>query len=227
MIFSEKLKKYSFYIWLLVAVIIFVGASKIYRNYAAKQIIEKNFGSNSGRMESSAPNENKNSTDTEDFSSSDSGKKSKKSKPQVNDKGMPLVPDFTLKNEKGESVSLSDYSGKVVILNFWASWCPPCKAEMPEFNKMNDELKESKDVILLTINLTDGQRETKEKALKFLKENNYYFPVLFDEDGIAAGIFGIQSIPTTAIIDKEGYLNDYIMGATTKYTVLKSVEGVK
>ena len=198
-----KLKKYSFIIWIIVAVLIFFGANKIYRNYAAKEIIEKSFGSKAEVKNSSSSNGDK------------------------NEKGMPLVPDFTLKNEKGDKVSLSDYRGKVVILNFWASWCPPCKAEMPEFKEMNDELKGSKNVVLLTINLTDGQRETKEKAVKFLKDNKYDFTVLFDVEGIASGIFGIESIPTTAIIDKEGYLHDYVMGQTTKNTVLKSVDEVK
>jgi cytochrome c biogenesis protein CcmG, thiol:disulfide interchange protein DsbE len=203
MIVLNKLKKYSFILWIAAAIIIFVGANKIYRDYAAKEIVEESFGGKPGDI------------------------KNNEGKPEENAKGNPLVPDFTLKNEKGEEVSLSDYSGKVVILNFWASWCPPCKAEMPEFKEMNNELKASKNVVLLTINLTDGQRETKEKAVKFLKDNKYDFTVLFDEEGIAAGIFGIQSIPTTAIIDKEGYLHDYIMGATTKHTVLKSVEEVK
>jgi thiol-disulfide isomerase/thioredoxin len=223
----NKYKKYSFYIWLFVAVLIFAGANKIYRNYAAKQIIEKSFGSNAQGKDLSAGNENKNNTSGKDFTSSTEKKKSNEGKPEKNAKGMPLVPDFTLKNAKGESVSLSDYSGKVVILNFWASWCPPCKAEMPDFNEMNAELKDSKDMVLLTINLTDGQRETKDKALKFLKDNNYDLNVLFDTDGIAAGIFGIESIPTTAVIDREGYLHDYIMGATSKSTVLKSAGEVK
>lgn len=223
----NKIKKYSFYIWILVGVLIFVSANKIYRNYAAKQIIEKSFKTGTQGKNLAASNENKNNTGAKDSSNSNGNQKSNEGKPQQNAKGMPLVPNFTLTNEKGESVSLSDYSDKVVILNFWASWCPPCKAEMPEFNEMNAELKGSKDVVLLTINMTDGQRETKEKALKYLKDNNYNLNVLFDVDGIAAGIFGIESIPTTAIIDKEGYLHAYTMGVTTKNAVLKSVNEVK
>ena len=223
----DNFKKYSFFIWIVIAVLVFYGANKIYSNYAAKEIVEKSVVSTTDKKDQANANLNNNSTPKKDSSVSDNSVKSNEVKPKQNAKGNPLVPDFTLENEKGEEVSLWDYSGKVVILNFWASWCPPCKAEMPEFDKINDELKSSKDVVLLTINLTDGQRETKLKALKFLNDNDYGFNVLFDVDGIAAKIFGIQSIPTTAIIDKEGYLHDYIMGATTKSTVLKSVAEVK
>ncbi|MDF2615150.1 MAG: stoA [Clostridia bacterium] len=212
MIVLNKYKQYSFFLWLIAAVLLFVGANKVYRNYAAKQIIEESFGSKATEK---------------DFPAADQATSDKAEKPKQNAEGKPLVPNFTLENEKGEEVSLSDYSGKVVILNFWASWCPPCKGEMPEFQKINDELEASNDVVLLTINLTDGQRETKEKAMSFLQENKYDFTTLFDTEGIASGIFGIQSIPTTIIIDKEGYLHDYIMGATTKSAVLSSVNEVK
>jgi thiol-disulfide isomerase/thioredoxin len=212
MIVLEKFKKYSFFIWLLAGVLIVVGANKLYRNYAARQIIKDSFGSK---------------PELKDSTKNNADKKNSETKPTKNAKGMPLVPDFTLKDEQGKEISLSDYSGKVVILNFWASWCPPCKAEMPEFNKMNNELKDSKDIVLLTINLTDGQRETKEKAVKFLKDNKYSLTALFDVQGTVADIFGIQSIPTTVVIDRDGYLHDYIMGATTKNTVLKSANEVK
>jgi peroxiredoxin len=227
LIVLDKLKKYSFLLWVLAAVVIFAGASKIYRNYAAGPIIEKGFGNKTGGADTGTSDGNRGASGAEDSSSSDGGQGAGEEKPQKNAKGMPLVPDFTLMNEKGEAISLYDYSGKVIILNFWASWCPPCKAEMPEFQEMNDELIASGEAVLLTINLTDGQRETKEKALRFLKDNKYDFTVLFDEQGTVAGMFGIQSIPTTAIIDKEGYLHDYIMGATTKKAVLRSVEEVK
>jgi thiol-disulfide isomerase/thioredoxin len=204
----NKLKKYSGVLWILAIVLLFFIANGVYRKYATQQIIDKSFGNNA---EVKLPDTSGNND----------------IKLEKNEKGMPLIPNFTLKNSKGDEVSLSDYSGKIVILNFWASWCPPCKAEMPEFKEMDEELKKSKEVVLLTINLTDGKRETKDTALKFLKDNNYNFNVLFDDKSDIAELFGIQSIPTTIIIDKAGYLHDYIMGTTTKKAVLDSIKEVK
>src|SRR5690554_1686050 len=68
------------------------------------------------------------------------------------------VPNFTLESTTGEEVSLSDYAGQVVVLNFWASWCPPCRSEMPEFQRLHNHLVESNDAVLLMLNQTDGQR---------------------------------------------------------------------
>jgi cytochrome c biogenesis protein CcmG, thiol:disulfide interchange protein DsbE len=209
----NKLKRYSFYFWLIAIVAIFLGANKIYKDYTTKQIIERSFGSVPEVVNTPSTGEDLNNNGE---------------KPAKNSEGMPLVPDFTLKDENGIEYSLSDYSGKVVIINFWASWCPPCRREMPEFQKLNDEVKTSEDVVLLMINLTDGQRETKDRALKYLSDGNYDFnTVLLDPEYIASNIFGIQSIPTTAIIDRDGYLHDYIMGETTKNSVLRSVERVR
>jgi len=126
-------------------------------------------------------------------------------------------PAFTIKNASGENVSLSDYKGQVVILNFWASWCPPCIEEMPELQEVHDSLGEG--TVLLAINLTDGQRETRELADKFLAKNGYDMNVLYDAEGKAFTPFGITSIPQTFIIDKEGMVIYNIAGATDKATI--------
>ncbi|WRS26439.1 TlpA disulfide reductase family protein [Oscillospiraceae bacterium MB08-C2-2] len=140
---------------------------------------------------------------------------------------MPLVPDFTVQANNGESVSLSSYAGKVVVLNFWASWCPPCKAEMPDFQILHDELADSEEVVLLLLNQTDGQRETKEKADKYLADNSHTFMNLYDTGEVGFGIFGIQSIPTTVVIDKEGRLSDFVLGKTDLATVKQMIEEAK
>lgn len=137
------------------------------------------------------------------------------------------VPNFTLPDMRDTKVSLKDFKGQVVILNFWATWCPPCRQEMPEFNEMNAELKESGEAVLLAINLTDGRRETKSKVDQFLKSNNYDMRVLLDSEGQAAGIFSIRGIPTTVVIDREGVLRGQIVGSTTKSDVMKLVRNVK
>lgn len=120
------------------------------------------------------------------------------------------APDFTVYNEEGKAVKLSDYKGKkAVVVNFWASWCPPCKYEMPYFQKAKDKYK-GKEVEILMVNLTDGSRETKKTALEFMKESKYNMNVLFDTELNAAKIYGIQALPRTLFIDKDGNLvNDH------------------
>ncbi len=137
------------------------------------------------------------------------------------------VHNFTLADMDGKSVSLSDFKGKVVILNFWATWCPPCKGEMPEFDAMDKNLKKSKEAVLLAINMTDGKRDTKAKVADFIKKNRYGMRVLLDTDGTAADIFSIRWIPTTVVIDRNGVLFDQILGPTTKESVMKIVKEIK
>ncbi len=112
--------------------------------------------------------------------------------------------DFTMLDAQGKEVKLSDYFGKPVVVNFWASWCPPCKAELPDFQKVYDEMKNN--VNFLMIDLPDGQRETMEKAAQFIADEKYTFPVFYDNSQEAAYIYQIYSIPTTLFIDKEGYI---------------------
>lgn len=138
-----------------------------------------------------------------------------------------LIPDFTLPSNTGSDISLSDYNGSIVVLNFWASWCPPCVAEMPEFVALENEFESRGDVKLLTINLTDGMRETRDDADGFIDKNGYDFTVLYDEQGEVSGMFGISSIPTTVVIDKEGYLSSYVLGATNYDAVMSMVNEVK
>jgi thiol-disulfide isomerase/thioredoxin len=119
------------------------------------------------------------------------------------------APDFTIYNKEGKAVKLSDMKGTPVVLNFWASWCPPCKAEMPEFDEIAKEY--AGKVEFMMVNLTDGVQETQEKAQAFIDSMGYTFPVYFDKDSDAAYKYGIQSIPTTIFIDANGNL---VAGAT-------------
>ncbi|HHY10596.1 MAG TPA: TlpA family protein disulfide reductase [Firmicutes bacterium] len=135
-----------------------------------------------------------------------------------------LVPNFTVTDSSGESVSLSDYRGKVVVLNFWASWCPPCRAEMGELQKLHDELVESGDAVLLMLNQIDGQRETTASGTEYLKKNNYTMRNLFDYGQVSFAIFGVPGLPTTVVIDEEGYLASYVVGPTTLKTVSRMIE---
>lgn len=112
------------------------------------------------------------------------------------------APDFTVYDADGNEVHLADYIGKPIVLNFWASWCSPCKMEMPDFNEKYLEIGE--EVQFLIINMTDGSRETIETASAFIAEQGYSFPVFYDTDQDAAAIYGVYSLPTTYFIDAEG-----------------------
>ena len=121
------------------------------------------------------------------------------------------APDFTVYDKDGNAVKLSDMKGKPVVLNFWASWCPPCKSEMPDFDEICKQYEGK--VAFMMVNLTDGQSETQESAQAFIDSMGYTFPVYFDKDSDAAYKYGIQSIPTTFFIDAEGNLVAYGSGA--------------
>lgn len=129
--------------------------------------------------------------------------------------------DFTLVDQYGEPHTLSDYKGKVVFLNFWATWCPPCRMEMPDIEEVYKERgKNAEDVIILGVagpNL--GREGSKEEIIEFLKEEGYTYPVVFDETGDIMATYSIQSLPTTFIIDRDGNIVDYVLGAMSKETM--------
>ena len=116
--------------------------------------------------------------------------------------------DFTLPDLDGNNISLKDYRGKVVMLNFWATWCPPCRREMPSMEKLYNIIDKDK-IDIAAVNI----QEKKKTVSDFIAKNNYSFPVLVDEEGKAASIYQIRSIPTTFIIDKKGYLRAMITGS--------------
>ncbi|MEK6266782.1 MAG: TlpA family protein disulfide reductase [Clostridium sp.] len=107
--------------------------------------------------------------------------------------------DFELKDLNGKEVSLSDFKGKKVFLNFWASWCPPCKAEMPDIERLYSETKDT-DLVILAVNVG----ESKNTAKSFIDNNKYNFTVLLDSDQNLANQYNIKGFPTSFFIDKEG-----------------------
>ena len=133
-----------------------------------------------------------------------------------------LMPDFTVYDLEGNEVHLSDFRGKPVVLNFWASWCGPCKSEMPDFNEKYQELGDK--VQFLMINLTDGSYETLEKATSYVESQGYTFPVFYDTASNAAYTYGISSIPTTFFIDAEGCGITYASGAINGDTLQRGID---
>jgi len=135
------------------------------------------------------------------------------------------APDFTMADKAGNTVSLSDLEGKPVVLNFWASWCPPCKAEMPDFDKVYLELGD--EVVFVMLNLADGQRETAESGLRFVSDEGFSFPVYFDTHGEGALAYSVRSIPTTVFIDRDGQVAATQMGAIDENTLRKGIELIR
>ena len=117
--------------------------------------------------------------------------------------------DFTLKSIDGKFVKLSKFQGKVVLLNFWATWCPPCRQEMPSMQKLYEKMKNEK-FQMISINI---EKTSKENLAVFMKKNKYTFPVLMDPMDLVSSQYGIISIPTTFIIDKSGFIAKKIIGS--------------
>ena len=121
------------------------------------------------------------------------------------------APDFELMTLDGETARLSDYKGKKVILNFWASWCPPCRAEMPDMQKYYEEQAAKENVEILAVNLTTEDRGM-EKITAFIEEFNLTFPIPMDREGDIGKLYQAVAIPTTYMIDTEGKVRNKIVG---------------
>ena len=121
------------------------------------------------------------------------------------------APDFTVYDLQGNAHKLSDLVGKPVILNFWASWCGPCKMEMPDFEEKFQQYGE--EIQFFMVNLTDGNQETLESASSFVESQGYTFPVFYDTGIEGAMAYGVNSVPVTYFIDAEGNLVTYARGS--------------
>lgn len=124
------------------------------------------------------------------------------------------APDFTMLDMDGNEVKLSDHKGKPVILNFWASWCPPCRSEMPGFENVYKE--KGSDIDIMMVDLTDGFREDVLSSKEIIENSGYSFPVYFDSKGDGAKAYGVISIPSTFFINADGSLMGTHMGAMSE-----------
>ncbi len=128
------------------------------------------------------------------------------------------APDFTLTDQYGETHTLSDYQGQTVFLNFWATWCGPCKMEMPDIQALYEEWDENAgDLVVLGVAGPGiGREGSAEDIAAFLEENGYTYPVVMDDTGMLFYQYGISAYPTTFMIDPEGNVFGYVQGAVSR-----------
>lgn len=130
------------------------------------------------------------------------------------------APNFTLRNLDGEEVSLKDYRGKIVLINFWATWCKYCDKEMPDLQKLNDE---NEDLVVLAVDV----RESKSTVEEYIKKGGYTFPVLLDEKGNVSTTYLVSAFPTSYFIDKEGILLGGVPGMMTYPQMNQILENIR
>lgn len=135
-----------------------------------------------------------------------------------------MAPDFTVLDTLGNEISFSEMTGNPIVLNFWASWCPPCKEEMPEFDKLYSELGDS--VTFMMVDLVGVQGETIETGAAHVEEQGYAFPVYYDVAQEAAYAYGVSSIPMTVFIDEEGYIVTYAVGMLNERSLRQAIDSM-
>lgn len=201
---------------LVVFVLFIVGSSFLYKG------LSQNFSANQ-KLNIVKQNEIKSTEATEKATATEAaGTASATEKDAQTDATKNQTADFTVLDASKKDFKLSSAFGKPIILNFWASWCPPCKSEMPEFQKAYEQY--GSEVQFIMVNLTDGERETIDTASAFVKKQGYTFPVYFDVNQDAAYAYQISSIPATYFIDKDGKVAGSVQGMLDKDTLKKGID---
>lgn len=200
----------------LMGILMFTGKMNSVTGY-----LSKISGTTGAASEEKKENQKEKDTEKEDTSS----KESTDSENGAQDEEKIAAVDFTLKDQYGKEHTLSEYKGKTVFLNFWATWCPPCKAEMPDIQKIYESYdKEGEDalVVLGVASPNIGGEGSEEEVKAFLEENGYTYPVVMDTTGEIFSSYGISSYPTTFMIDRDGNGFGYVSGMLSQ-DVMESI----
>jgi peroxiredoxin len=128
------------------------------------------------------------------------------------------APDFVLSTQDGVQVSLEDLEGKPLIINFWASWCPPCRAEMPAFQQVYQEYSDQ-GLMIAAVNMT--HQDSLADINNFVDQNQLSFPILMDEQGLVSKQYNIHSLPTTFFIDSSGTIQRVIIGGPIPLSLMR------
>jgi cytochrome c biogenesis protein CcmG, thiol:disulfide interchange protein DsbE len=145
------------------------------------------------------------------------------SRPAADDRALSRAPDFELTTPDGEVVRLKDLRGKVVLLNFWATWCPPCKAEMPDLDALHQKYGAEHDFLVLGVN----DRENAVDVAAFARRERVNFPLVIDRDGgVIETIFNVRYLPTSMIIDRDGNIRDTWSGQIAREAMLARLQKV-
>lgn len=190
---------------ILFAVLI-VGASILYN--AMKDKVEDN----SFQMEGENNTGNTNDTDANGADTNTDNEKV-------------VAPDFTMTDKDGNEVKFSNFAGKPIVLNFWASWCGPCQMEMPDFEEMYKQYGE--EVQFVMVNMTDGSQETVDSATQFITEKGYTFPVYYDTKMKGAYYYSVYSLPMTYFIDADGNVAASSRGMISGENLQKGIEAIR
>ena len=142
--------------------------------------------------------------------------------PPVEPAQAPYAPDFTMQDAEGNEVRLSDFVGAPIVVNFWATWCPPCRSELPAFDAAYQAYGDS--IRFLMVDLTDGIQETEKGAKAFVAENGYVFPVYYNTDGSALSAYQLYAVPQTVAIDAEGRIVRTQVGAMSEEMLASLLE---
>lgn len=132
------------------------------------------------------------------------------------------APDFTLQTLDGKEARLSDFRGQPVFINFWATWCPPCRAEIPDMQELYDNM----DIEILAINMTDSE-SNEEGVATFVDDMELTFPVLMDMEGEVSDRYNVKAYPTSYMVDAEGKISHVAYGAMNYNTMVQEYEKVK
>lgn len=130
-----------------------------------------------------------------------------------------LAPDFSLQTLEGETVTLSELRGQAVLVNLWATWCPPCRAEMPAIQKLYEEYKDQ-GFMVLAVNMT--YQDNPQAVLPFTQENNLTFPILLEETGEMARKYELRSLPSSFFVNRNGTIQEVVIGGPMSEALLRT-----